>query len=164
MYRPLRRVNPVVLRELLEEFPDREEAEYVIQGFTSGFRLGLASKPHPRPPCENSHAAMSHIEETTALITKEVEMGHMLGPFDSPPIENLVYSPIHIVKKAGSPNKWRLIHNLAWPYNDQSVNRCIPESESSVQYHYIDELIDLALQLGENIWGCRIDFSHAFHK
>ena len=87
-------------------------------------------------------------------------MGHMLGPFDEPPLEGMVYSPIHLVDKAGDPNKSRLIHNLAYPYNDQSVNRCIPQSESSVQYHYVDELIDLALQLGDDLWGCRVDFSH----
>ena len=87
-------------------------------------------------------------------------MGHMLGPFDEPPLEGIVYSPIHLVNKARDPNKSRLIHNLAFPYNDQSVNQCIPPSQSSIQYHYIDELIDFAISLGKDIWGCRVDFSH----
>ena len=31
-------------------------------------------------------------------------------------------------------------------------------------YHYIDELIEMVLTLGENIWGCRVDFSHTFYN
>ena len=86
------------------------------------------------------------------------------GPFDEPPLPNMVFSPLHLVPKAGAPGKYRLIHNLAFPYNEGSVNRSIPPEESSVQYHYIGELIQLALQLGKDIWGCRVDFSHAFRN
>ena len=159
-YKPLQRVKPEILKKLLVNYPDKQEAQYVISGFTNGFRLGLEREPLPRDPCENSAKALKNEEVTSQLIAEEIEMGHMLGPFDEPPLEGMVYSPIHLVDKAGDPNKSRLIHNLAYPYNDQSVNRCIPQSESSVQYHYVDELIDLALQLGDDLWGCRVDFSH----
>ena len=159
-YKPLQRVKPEILKKLLVNYPDKQEAQYVISGFTSSFRLGLDREPLPREPCENSAKALKNEEVTSQLIAEEIEMGHMLGPFDEPPLEGMVYSPIHLVDKAGDPNKSRLIHNLAYPYNDQSVNRCIPQSESSVQYHYVDELIDLALELGDDLWGCRVDFSH----
>ena len=165
-YIPLRRVKPDVLRQLLQDYPDKDEAQFVIDGFTRGFPLGVdpAKRPQPRGPCENSQAARERPDITRALVAKEVELGHMLGPFDEPPIPNLVFSPLHLVKKAGSEDKWRLIHNLAFPYTEESVNRSIPPEEASVQYHYIDELIALALELGPNITGCRVDFRHAFRN
>ena len=103
---------------------------------------------------------MQKMEVTSQLIDEEVKMGHMLGPFNEPPLEGMVYSPIHLVDKARDPTKSRLIYNLVYPYNDQSVNQCIPPSQSSVQYHYIDKLIDFAISLSKDIWGCRVDFSH----
>ena len=155
-----------MLRELLKDYPDQKEANWVIQGFTVGFPLGLApdKRPEPRAPCPNSSKAQADPDTVRELIQKELELGHMLGPFDDPPLPNMVFSPLHLVPKAGDSNKSRLIHNLAFPYDHQSVNKCIPPEEKSVTYHYIDELIQLALDLGPNIWGCRVDFSHAFRN
>ena len=165
-YKPLQRVNPDVLRDLLVDFPDKNEAQYVIDGFTRGFPLGIdpAKRPAPRAPCGNSDDAQAKPEIVRELVAKEVLLGHMLGPFDEPPLPDMVYSPLHIVPKAGSENKYRLIHNLAFPYNEDSVNRSIPPEESSVQYHYIGELIEMAIRLGKDSWGCRVDFSHAFRN
>ena len=95
----------MILRFLLQNYPDRQEAEYVIDGFTNGFELGMTSFPEPEDRCENSTAAMSKPEVTLELINK-VEKGHMMGPFDSPPLEGMVYSPIYLVKKAGSEGKY----------------------------------------------------------
>ena len=166
MYKPLRRVNPSVLRQLLVKYPDPDEAKYVIDGFTRGFPLGIdpEKRPQPRGPCENSDDAKANPEIVRELVEKELELGHMLGPFDEPPLPDMVFSPLHIVPKAGSENKYRLIHNLAFPYNEESVNRSIPPEESSVQYHYIGELIEMAIRLGKDIWGCRVDFAHAFRN
>ena len=36
-YKPLQRVKPEVLHELLKDYPDQDEAQYVIQGFTHSF-------------------------------------------------------------------------------------------------------------------------------
>lgn len=154
------------MRQFLKDYPDQKEAEFVINGFTNGFPLGIdpEKRPKPRPPCENSDKAKEEPEKLRELVKKELELGHMLGPFDEPPLPDMVYSPLHLVPKAGAPKKFRLIHNLAFPYTAQSVNRSIPPEESSVHYHYIDELIEMALQLGKNIWGCRVDFSHAFRN
>lgn len=166
VYQPLQRVKPKILRALLKDYPDQQEAEWVIQGFTKGFPLGVDpdKRPYPRPPCENSDEANRKPDVVRELVQKEVKLGHMLGPFDEPPLPNMVYSPLHLVPKAGDVKKHRLIHNLAFPYNQESVNRCIPPEQSSVSYHYIDELIQLAMELGPNIWGCRVDFSHAFRN
>ena len=138
----------------------------MINGFTNGFPLGIDpdKRPESRDPCPNSDVAQAKPEELRKLVQKELDLGHMLGPFDEPPLPDMVNSPLHLVPKAGNPDEYRLIHNLAFPYTEQSVNKSIPKGESSVTYHYIDELIEMAITLGENIWGCRIDFSHAFRN
>ena len=140
--------------------------EWVINGFTNGFPLGIDpdKRPEPRESCPNSDVVRSKPYVLRKLVQKELDLGHMLGPFDEPPLPDMVYSPLHLVPKAGNLDKYRLIHNLAFPYTEQSVNKSIPKEESSVTYHYIDELIEMALTLGENIWGCRVDFSHAFRN
>ena len=101
-------------------------------------------------------------EVVQALIDKEVKLEHMLGPFDEPPFKDMVYSPVNIVPKAGSNNKYRLIHDLKFPYNEESVNSCIPEHNSTVRYHHIDKVIEMALAIGTCVKGARCDIEAAF--
>ena len=92
-----------------------------------------------------------------------MEKGHILGPFDQPPMENMVFSPINIVPKPNGNH--RLIHDLAFPWDGiNSVNACIPESNCIVHYHYIDELIDLALRMGNSVQGVRVDIRIGIQK
>ena len=151
MYKPIQWVNPQVLWELLVNYPDKEKAQYVIDGFTRGFPLGIDPEKRPQPwgPCENSDEAKDKPEIVRELVEKELKLGNMLGPFDEPPLPDMVFSPLHLVPKTGSENKYRLIHNLAFPYNEESVNRSILPEESSVQYHYIGELIEMAINWGK---------------
>ena len=86
----------------------------------------------------------------------------MLGPFDEPPFTEMVYSRINIVPKAGSQNKYRLIHDLKYPYNDESINSCIPEENFTVQYHHIDEVIEMALAIGTCVKGAHCNIEAAF--
>ena len=126
-----------------------------MQGFTVGFPLGLApdKRPEPRTPCENSAKAQGDPDTVRELIEKELDLGHMLASFDEPPLPNILFSPLHLVPKAGDNDKSRLIHNLAFPYDQEIFNKCIPPEEKSVNYHCIDQLIQLSLDFGPNIWG-----------
>ena len=120
-YTPLQRVKPQVLRELLKDYPDQHEVEWVINGFTNGFPLGIDpdKRPEPRESCPNSDVARSKPYVLRKLVQKELDLGHMLGPFDEPPLPDMVYSPLHLVRKAGNLDEYRLIHNLAFPYTDK---------------------------------------------
>ena len=141
--------------------PNHQLVVYVVSGFHDGFCLGFVHLPQPNQPCENSSRVQKHPDIAQALVDEEVAKGHMLGLFNEPPIKGLVYSPIKIVPK---PNgKHRLIHDLAHPYDHQtSVNACIPERISTVHYKHIDEIIDMALQMGISITGSHIDIKAAF--
>ena len=100
------------------------------------------------------------------LIKKEISRGHMAGPFhpDTPPMPNLVFSPLNLVDKAGQKGEFRLIHDLSYPYNKQSVNACIPPENSTMQYEYIDKAISLAMTIGEVAVAVRLDVKHAFRN
>ena len=157
-------MNASVLRTLLHDHPDRQLVDYVVEGFEIGFELGLERRPHPRPPCKNLKKALEFPDKAQELIDRDVAKGHVLGPFDHPPYFDIVYSPINIVDKAGSPNEFRLIHDLSFPYTDQSINSCIPADNASVQYEYIDRVIEILLDLGPSAWGSRIDLRSAYRN
>ena len=162
-YVQLHRVNPDVLEMLLEEHPDRQAVQYVVQGFRIGFNLGLTCQPPPWPPCRNLREAHYKPHIAQAMIDEEVRKGHMAGPFAEPPFPNMVFSPINLVPKVGAPpdapeiKKYRLIHDLSHLYNDNSVNVCIPKEAASVQYAQLDDIIQMALQIGMMMVVCHID-------
>ena len=162
-YSPLQRINTGELGRLLEDHPDRKLVKYLLDGYKNGFKLGLMHLPKSRPPCKNPREALQKPEIVQELIDKELKLGHMLGPFDKPPFTEMVYSPINVVPKASSQNKYRLIHDLKHPYNDESINSCIPEENFTVQYHRIDEVIEMALAIGTCVKGALCNIEAAFH-
>ena len=76
------------------------------------------------------------------------------------PLPNMV----NLVPKAGSEGKFRLIHDLSYPYNDQSVNACILQENASVKYQSIDDVIDMALEIGTSTIASCIDVRSAFRN
>ena len=162
-YNLLQRVKPRRLKHYLRDHPDRELVKYVIDGYTQGFSLGLSRIPLLSKTCRNGRNVRRHPEIAQQLINEQIELGHILGPFDidNPPFEDIVFNPINIVPKQ-QKDSWRLILDLAHPYNDQSINACIPEENSSVQYHHIDEVVKMGIALGRQMWGCRIDVQFTF--
>ena len=132
--------------------------------FHHSFNLGLSCSPSPRGPMQNLRMACQHPDVTRAMIDNDVAKGHMLGPFDTPPFENMVFSPINLVPKAGSEGKFCLIHNLSYPYTDDSINASIPQECCWVQYTHLDDVINLALQIGTSTVACCLDICSAYHN
>ena len=162
-YNPLQRVDAGVLAYLARHHPDRELVNFVVDGFTNGFSLGMTSEPEPRGPCENLSGVLENPLVAQQMVDEEVAKGHMLGPFDEPPLPNLIYSPINLVPKG--EDDFRLIHDLSYPYDGvNSINDCIPPCNSRVRYHSIDDVIDIALRLGQTATGSRVDIAHAFRN
>ena len=160
---PLCRVKPEVIERLAEACPDRQLVRYVVDGFHDGFKLGMMSCPLPHGPCKNLSKVLQNPAAAQQLVDEEVTWGQILGPFDKEPFKNMVYSPINLVPK---PNgKFRLIHDLSHPWDGKtSVNACIPVRNSKVKYHYINEVIRLALELGTSMTGSHMDVNSAFRN
>ena len=77
------------LENLLLFYNDRKAAEFMLQGFKTGFCLGYYGPRLPRW-CKNFMSAKMYPVDVREKIDKEVNMGRILGPFISPPIFNLI--------------------------------------------------------------------------
>ena len=54
-------------------------------------------------------------------ISKELQLGRIMGPYDEPPhVQNYKISPLGVVPKK-TPGKFRIIHHLSYP-EGSSVN------------------------------------------
>ena len=112
----------------------------------------MCTPSHRKVP-PNHGAVLQKPGETKKLVDKEVKLGLVLGPFKQPPVNSLIYSPLNLIPKAGNPGKYHLIHNLAFPYDSNSINGNIPDSQAVVTYAPFDQAVCICLALGP---GCRI--------
>ncbi len=70
-------------------------------------------------------------------------------------------SPLNIQEKS-TPGQYRLLHNLSFPYDDSSVNSCIPESCKHVTYSSLQDAVELILALGKGCFLAKCDIKSAF--
>ena len=118
-----------------------------MDGFHYSLDLGLNRLPTLQGPVHNLQKARHHPDVAQCMIDEEVAKGHMLGPFTEPPFPNMVFSPINLVPKAGSEGKLCLIHDLSYPYNEESVN-----------------VINFAIHIGPTAVACRLDIHAAYRN
>jgi hypothetical protein len=69
-------------------------------------------------------SAYEHAAVVPDYLSNECAVGHILGPFQQPPIPSLVVSRFGVITKRGQPKKWRFIVDLSSPEN-HSVNEGI---------------------------------------
>lgn len=155
--------TPVIverLAELLIGYPN-DRYEYIIDGFTNGFRIGFEGIRSPQS-CSNLRSANQHPEIVTAKLGKELAEGRIEGPFEEVPFENLKLSPLGLVEKK-TPGEYRLIHHLSYPRGSgTSVNANIPSECSAVSYAGIDDAISLVKKLGRGCFIAKTDLRNAF--
>ena len=118
-------INPILLRELLKGYTD---APYIINGFEQGFSLRLRDKTTLQPYTK----ILPVKPEVKEKLMDEVQKGRILGPFQAPPVPDLMVSPICVIPKSDG-KKFRMIFNLSHP-KDKSVNDNIPDHHTSVAY------------------------------
>ena len=82
-----------------------------------------------------------------AKVLKEINKGRVIGPFLTPPIENLQCSPMGLVPKKGNKDEWRMMMDLSQPRGD-SINMYISEQESKVKYKPSDNTLRLIQKEG----------------
>lgn len=71
---------------------------------------------------------------------KEVQLGHMVGPFSASPFTNLVVSLLGVVPKKGA-NKFHLIHHLSFPKGASVIDGIDPDL-CSVVYTSFDAAVN----------------------
>jgi hypothetical protein len=136
------------LRQLIGNYPNKDDAEILLSGFKFGFKTNYYG---PRLPvdCKNLKSAYQHESETQQQILKEIEMGRIAGPFNERPFTNLRLSPIGVVRKKPPSTGWRLIQHLSFPLG-KSVNDGIDPVFSTVHYTSFDKVLDSVAKLGRN--------------
>ena len=141
---------------------DTEKTNYLVDGFTKGFSLqyqGPLSGCKRRAP--NLKLRVGSKLELWNKVMNEVELGRYAGPFEEPPFEQYVQSPIGLVPK-DKGLKTRLIFHLSYPRDGDSVNSGIPKENSSVKYPEFDEAVKLCLEEGVSCSVGKSDMSSAF--
>ena len=150
-------VNVERLAELLEGFPLKD---YVVNGFTYGFRINFEGTEEPLE-CDNSQSAKENPEAVEKKLQKEIREGRMAGPFKDPPFENFKCFPLAVRPKS-VPGEYRLLHNLSYPYDHRSVNKSIPKEHTKCKYATIQDAMELVNKVGQGCYLAKADIKSAF--
>ena len=71
----------------------------------------------------------------------------MAGPFDTPPLPNLMCSPVGMVPKKDS-DEMRMIMHLSFPYGN-SINDFIDQEKALTKYQHFNDAINLVVTQGK---------------
>ncbi|XP_063772971.1 uncharacterized protein LOC134909710 isoform X2 [Pseudophryne corroboree] len=143
----------------LDLYPNKRDAKFLFDGFKFGFRLPVASEVSVRAQ-RNLQSARALPTVLREKVDKEVRLGRMEGPFRSPPVDDLVISPVGVVPKK-TPGVFRLIQHLSYPPG-ASVNDAIPPAHCSVVYQSFDEALEMVRSYGSGALMAKIDVESAF--
>ena len=137
----------VLERLLIESNYDSVETDFLVQGFRNGFDLGYAGPVRRRDKSHNIPITVGSKIDMWNKIMVEVGEGRYAGPYEQPPFEYFVQSPIGLVPKAGG--KTRLIFHLSYNFKNgnKSINHWTPAHLCSVKYHNLDHAVRTTLKL-----------------
>ena len=144
-------VKADILKKLLKEsnYPD-DKTEFLVKGFREGFLLGYEGpRVDIRREAKNLRLRIGSQTELWNKVMKEMELGRYASPFETPPFENYIQSPVWLVPKDGG-QKTHLIFHLSYPRNGQSVNSEIPKEKCSVSYPDFDSTIKLCQRISKH--------------
>nr|XP_045600975.1 uncharacterized protein LOC123759764 [Procambarus clarkii] len=95
------------------------------------------------------------------MLDKELSLGRIAGPYEVPPFKNFKCSPIALREKS-TPGKYRLLHNLSYPYSPDSVNANIPRESTSVTYQSIHDAVTMVVSRSPGAHLAKCDIAEAF--
>ena len=155
-----------VLQQLLIESEyDKEETEFLVEGFKNGFSIGYNGNQNVR--INSPNLKFREVGNATMLwikVMKEVKEHRYAGPFETIPFDSYIQSPIGLVPKDGGKDT-RLIFHLSYPRGKKSsVNANTPIHLCTVQYPDFNEAIQLCLKAGKSCKIAKSDIKPAFRN
>ena len=106
--------TPVKEGNLARMLGSYEDKDYLIRGFTEGFRIGY-SENDSSIFATNSKSILENPDEERKEFDMENCMNRIKGPFSRPPFRNFKACPLALWVE---PNgKYRLLLSLSYPYN-----------------------------------------------
>ena len=158
---PVTPIRPIALKRHLDTIGyDKSITNYLVEGFTHGFRLDHNSPVTTSEP-ENDISITIHSHVAQQKIENEVKSGRMKGPYNNPPLPDFHVSPIKLTEKTVK-GTFRMIHNLSWPYDETSINSQIPEDSKSVKYSNVNKAIKLVMRFPKGSYTRKTDIKNAF--
>ena len=150
-------VKPEVLNKWVEGYCKQEE---IVSIFAKGALLDFNGIEGPLTSTD-SQSALQYPDAVTEKLQEELTKNRIAGPFTSQPLESLKISPLALREKQDT-GKYRLLHNLSFPYNEQSVNYNIPKSSTKVHYESLTDAIVSIQQCTPNVFMAKSDIADAF--
>ena len=153
-------VSHIALSRILCGY-DEDLMQFIINGFRNGFRIGCYGLKSQTSMVKNLKSADEFPSVVDQKISKELQLGRIIGPYDEPPhVQNYKISPLGVVPKK-TAGKFRIIHHLSYP-EGSSVNDFIPREISSVQYATVQDAISIIKQTRLPVFMAKVDIESAF--
>ena len=150
-------INVPLLKKLLHGFP---KADTVVDGFTRGFRFHFCGHECP-VTSRNSLLANTHSTAVDEKLQRELDLERIAGPFEEVPFDNFKCSPLSLREKS-EPGKYRLLHNLSYPYDSTSVNGGIEQHHKTVSYASVQTAIKMINSIGQGCFMAKADIESAY--
>lgn len=151
-------VKVEVLESLTADYPDQNIREFLLKGFTFGFRVGHCGEVSKGAE-KNNKSAFEFGNKVDEAILKELNRGHTIGPFKETPLENFHCSPL-----GGAPKKdgsVRICLDLSSP-RGSSVNDFISKDDYHCKYSSFDDAVAYVVACGRGCFMGKVDIKHAF--
>ena len=151
---------------LLETKYNAEETKFLINGFQHGFDIGYMGPTDRSDTSNNIPFTVGDKFDMWDKIMEEVRLGRYAGPYEEPPFQNFIQSPIGLVPKSGG--RTRLIFHLSYKFKNgnESVNFWIPKEKCSVKYNDLDHAVRNCLKISKDttqgVFLARTDLMSAF--
>ena len=148
---------------------DNNKSEFLVKGFTHGFRLDYQGPTDRHDESKNLPFHVGNKDILWHKVMKEVEAKRYAGPFKRIPYHYFVQSPIGLVPKG--EDQTRLIFHLSYDFKvNKSVNHYTPKESCTVKYKDLDHAIKEALRILEQhisegkpiLWFVKSDLKSAF--
>lgn len=133
-----------------------------MSGFTNGFPLKFDG-PEQDLHSENSTSAKHNPQIIEKTIQYELSLNRISGPYDSPPLQNFKSSPLAIREKKHS-GKYRMLHNLSYPYDAHSVNHNISRQFTTVTYSSVKDAVAAINACQPTAYMAKTDLSEAYRQ
>ena len=154
-------VKPDKLLQLLKTCNyNTQLTEYLVNGFRYGFKIGNDA-PTKDIHANNTKNVNTHKDIVQSKLQVELDAGRIMGPFKHPPYHPFQISPLNIREKK-TPGKYRLIQNLSYPYDSDSINYNIPQTLKTVKYASVLDAIKILTQLPRGAYTAKTDIADAF--
>ena len=144
-------------RENLQDHPDPAFVKTVLKGIEFGVKIGYDG-PQFSFESDNWPSSLEHAAEVSKIISKNVKLGRVAGPYSSPPLTNFRCSPLGAIpKKSGGV---RIINDLSFP-STKSINDFISTDDFALSYTSVDAAVSRIL-LFQDPYISKQDVASAF--